>query len=197
MKRYYFKYSFSLKINILKDARFVEHVLKKKGKKAQIQGLFYNPFNISRQQIVKISSFYLKKQQSIKIYRILFNYRSNRQLQNLFKVISRIDFLNSISNYSKFWCIHLTYILYLSRFVKSVSQAYIFIRNRKVYVNGKRVTRFNYIVKPGDVIFVKSVDQFGPYFNTWGNSYGVFFEIPFFLEISFSSKSIVYAGLFI
>lgn len=200
MKKYYFKYSLSLKINITRDPCFVDYVIRKNEKRQKVQGLFYNPFLISKLQIMRISSFYLKKHNFKKIYRILFNYRSSSQVRKISCAIKRVNILFNERNFSQFWCINLSYTLYLSRFVKSVAQAYYLIRSRKVYVNGKVVKNFNYLLKPGDVVFVKNLTNLmilEKLFNTWGKSYGVHFEIPFFIEVSFSSKSLVYAGLFL
>lgn len=200
MKKYYFKYSLSLKVNITRDPCFVDYVIKKNEKRQKVQGLFYNPFLVSKLQIMRISFFYLKKHNFKKVYRILFNYRSSSQVRKISCAIKRVNILFNERNFFQFWCINLSYTLYLSRFVKSVGQAYYLIRSRKVYVNGKVVQNFNYLLKPGDVVFVKNLRSLmvlEKLFNTWGKFYGVQFEVPFFIEVSFSSKSFVYAGLFL
>lgn len=176
MKKFIFKSLAKIGRNLTNNPKFVRICFKNLHKNK------WGAFRINKATLSIVKPLLLRISQTFLIQR-LFKKQQNTQH---FVVRSYQG-----KRFEKNWASRLDWVLYQSRFYKSVFQSRKAIRQGLVKVNGFYIKYPNIILKEGDLIEVPS-HKFDNYFFSENQMFFVKVKLPTHLEISFSTGSIVF-----
>ena len=186
MKFFKFKYSKRYKFNLQNNPKLIHNIICS-GQQASWNFNLFSFFSFTNDLLnVKNSFSFLFKH--IKITKIFLNIKNKRIWDVYFN--TSFDFFLLLPN----WFCRIDTCLVFSRFCVSSLEAKKFIKENRVFVNGVPVVSFHYILKPGDLVELKSdlnTISSSSFRSCYKKSH-VFFTFPSFLEISFSSNSFVF-----
>lgn len=170
-----FKYSRSLGLNLLNNPKFAKQAISFiKTKKWET---FQKPIRTISGLLWTSKYFYGNKLALQQNYLAFFK-RKEKQAP-FFQITKKLDSS-----------------LYIARFFKTIRQSRLAIQLGFVLVNGKTITKADFVLKEGDLVSVKA-DLLPALFNYWKNSFffstykdvKVFCQLPNFLEISYTTGS--------
>lgn len=184
-RKLFFKTLRKLNKNLVKDTKFSKVVISQFNKPKW--GALKGNRNDSLSNLVQISFDFKNNFQKQKEFNFFFN-----SSKFSFKINPKFFYQTKCLGYQK-----VGFLLVSCKFFKSFNSAKQFICSKSIQVNGKSVYSPNYILKEGDLVFLSAIDpsiihKSFFYIKIKGKNIFQKSQIPSTVEVSFSSKSMVF-----